>query len=156
MNKTPITRMAVLTSSPTLERLGRSHSRMRILSGPYSGSDARHPRRERSLMSARGKGLRRCGAPFVWRVSSLLRRGVSFSNGQGRRRRTESESSLSTVYLQPDYHRHPREPNRWLGLVLLLKAGRDRIISSCEVEALRPRYSNAQVHRFEGAGPWTS
>jgi len=60
--------------------------------------------------------------------------------------------ALSTANLQLDYHQHPLGPNRWPGRVLLFETGGDRIIHPGEAEALRVRYPNAQVHKFEEGG----
>ena len=58
----------------------------------------------------------------------------------------------SQAKLQLDYHLQELNANPPLHPTLLLETGRDGFVSQAEAAALRARYPNAQVCRFENAG----
>ena len=88
-----------------------------------------------------------CGSALTAEESRLLLSFAPFAD-RARLRRWARSSAL----LQLDYHDHEQDDRRWSGRVLLIEAGRDRIFSAAEAAALRTRYPQATVARFEGAG----
>lgn len=62
------------------------------------------------------------------------------------------QAALAPARLQLDYHTHMLGPKVWNGPIIILETGRDRIITDADRKALRERYPNAVVRRYEDAG----
>ena len=91
--------------------------------------------------------VRLAGTSISQEQASVLLSFVPLDDAAALRRTVASASQLHR-----DYHRHPPGDARWKGPVMIFETGRDRIVMPADLAALRSRYPNAEIRRFEDAG----
>lgn len=91
--------------------------------------------------------MRKSGSSSSREIQELVLSSMPLGGAATLRRTT-----LSSVQLQLDYHTDVLGPKAWNGPIIILETGRDRIITDSDRKALRERYPNAVVRRYEDAG----